>query len=58
MGGREDSCELGTEEMSLLTREGWVRVDLSVKVAGHDMLDQTGKSDLIRFAFRQLNPVV
>jgi hypothetical protein len=58
LGGCEDSSELGTEEMSLLTRERWVRVDLSVEVTSHDMLDQTGKSDILRLAFGQLNPIV
>jgi hypothetical protein len=27
LGGSKDSCELSAKEMSLLTRERWVRVD-------------------------------
>ena len=43
--------------MSLLTRERWVRVDRSVEVSGHDVLDQSSEANVLGFTFRQLNPV-
>ena len=43
--------------MTLLTLELRVTVDLSVEVAGHDMLDAASGNDVLRVAVRQLNPV-
>lgn len=53
----EDTSELSSEEVTLLTRKLRVTVDFSVEVASHDMLDAASGNDVLMVAVRQLNPV-
>ena len=44
--GVENSSKLRTEQMSLLTIESWVSVNISVQVACEDVLDFTRRIDV------------
>ena len=56
--GSEDSCDLCSQKMSLLARERWVRLYVSVKVASHHVFNQSGEANVLRFALGKLNPIV
>jgi len=51
-GSRENSGKLSTEEMALLTGEGWVRVNGSIEVTGHNVLHKTCEGNELRTALR------
>ena len=54
----ENSSKLSTEQMSLFTFKGWVRVDLSIQVTGEDVLDETSLFNVLGAAIWELNPIV
>jgi hypothetical protein len=49
---------LGAEEVSLFAREGRIRVNRSIKITRHNMLNQSGELNVLSFAFWQLDPVM
>ena len=57
-GGVENSAKLRTEQMSLLTIELRVRVNISVQVSCEDVLDFARRIDVLWSAVWQLNPVI
>jgi hypothetical protein len=54
----ENSGKLRTEQMSLLSIELWVSVNISVQVSCEDVLDLARRVDVLRSAVWQLNPVI
>ena len=54
----ENSSKLSTEQMSLFSFKGWVRVNLSIQVTGEDVLDETSLFNVLGAAIWELNPIV
>lgn len=54
----ENTGQLGSEQVSLLTRELGVSLNFGAQVSGEDVLDLHGGGDVLRLALGKLNPVV
>jgi hypothetical protein len=57
-GGVEDSSEGRSEKMTLLSSEGWVRVDFGIQVTGEDVLNLASLLNVNWVAVWELDPVV
>jgi hypothetical protein len=54
----ENTSQLGSEQVSLLTREFGVSLNFGTQVSSKDVLDLHRGSDVLRLALGKLNPVV
>lgn len=54
----ENTSQLGSEQVSLLTRELGVSLNFSAQVSSKNVLDLHGGGNVLRFAIGKLNPVV
>lgn len=54
----ENPSELGSEEVTFLSREGWVAIKGGVQVSSENMSDLASSNNVLRIGIWELNPVV